>query len=132
MKFKDRERVQWQSQIHKHLKKILASGVSREDLAAELGVTKQAISSYMTKRTTPKPHILKRLLLKWPRKMEFRGSRFGSEAFGSPLADSGRKEPQQQTLFEMLRAVKKENMRVEVERDPEAETGLKLVIRISG
>ena len=75
---------------------------------------------------------MKRLLTKWPGKVKYRGTEFGSGAFGPDGAQIAQQNAQQQqTLFDMLCAVKKENMRVEIERDPLME-GLKLVIRISG
>ena len=107
---------------------ILSKSITREELAEELGVTKQAISSYMKGRTTPKPHILRRLLARWPHTFKYRGTEFGPEAFG---VEPGRLNgvAKQEYLFDTLSTVKKENMRVEVECGPRAEAELRLIIK---
>lgn len=128
MKPAERERLQFRKEVRDHLAKVLSGGVSREDLAEELQVTKQAISSYMNQRTTPKPHILRRLLARWPHTFKYRGNEFGPEAFGvEPERMNG--VAKQEYLFDTLSSVKKTNMRVEVERGSQAEGELRLIIK---
>lgn len=128
MKRAERERLQFRNEVRDHMAKVLSGGVSREDLAEELQVTKQAISSYMNRRTTPKPYILRRLLARWPHTFKYRDAEFGPEAFG---VEPGRMNGvvKQEYLFDTLSSVKKENMRVEVERGPHSEAELRLIIK---
>ncbi len=130
MKRTDIDRREWQQQIHAHLTEILANRVTRQELANELHVTKQAISSYMTRRTTPKPHIVKRLLARWPAKLKFRDVEFDPGAYGTTTEMPLNPASRQQMLFDILRTVKKENMRVEVERSSASEIGLRVVLAI--
>jgi transcriptional regulator with XRE-family HTH domain len=98
--------------IRKHIVSTLAGGVSRREMSEALGVTRQAICSYEKGRTVPKPHIIEKLLKKWPTQLEYRGASFGAEAYESqPIASS---MPMQQSLFETLKQLKQEDLRVEV------------------
>ena len=127
MKSGERERLQFRKAVRDHMAEILER-TTREELAEELGVTKQAISSYMKGRTTPKPHILRRLLARWPHTFKYRDTEFGPEAFGVEPGRLGG-VAKQEYLFDTLSTVKKENMRVEVERGPRAEAELRLIIK---
>jgi transcriptional regulator with XRE-family HTH domain len=129
MRLGELERQQFMKEIKDHIEAIISSGVPRQALASELRVTKQAISSYLKGRTMPKPHVLRRLLAKWPHTFRYRGKEFGPAAFGV--------EPErisaiaiQEHLFESLSQVRKENMRVEVERGSGSETELRLIIKV--
>jgi len=114
MRSNELDRQKFMNEVREHMERILEK-VSRQVLADELGVTKQAISSYVKGRTTPKPHILRRLLARWPHIFRYRGAEFGPGAFG---VEPGRTTAiaRQEYLFDLLSGVKKENMRVEVER----------------
>src|SRR5689334_19747421 len=106
MKSGELERQQFKKEIRDHIETILSGDVTRKDLADELRVTKQAISSYMQGRTMPKPHVVRRLLARWPHRFKYRGKEFGPEAYGV--------EPErisaiaiQEHLFESLSQVRK-------------------------
>lgn len=117
--------------VRDHIVKILRSGVSRREMANALDVTRAAISSYATGRTTPKPHIIERLLMKWPAQLPFRGQAFGVGAYGSS-ARRPSSVPYQQDLFSSLRSIKPENLKIEVERAGKTELELKVLIRVAG
>jgi transcriptional regulator with XRE-family HTH domain len=123
------ERRQFRNEVRDHMAAIVSAGVTRQQLADALRVTKQAISSYMNRRTTPKPHVLRRLLARWPHTFKYRGTEFPPEAFG---VEPGRINgvAKQEYLFDTLSSVKKENMRVEIERGPGAEAELRLIIKL--
>ncbi|HEX8815114.1 MAG TPA: hypothetical protein VF753_06410 [Terriglobales bacterium] len=129
MKPSEKERLQFRKEVRDHMEKVLKGGVSRGQLGGELQVTKQAISSYMKLRTTPKPHILRRLLARWPHTFSYRGSHFPPEAFGvePERIDVAAK---QEYLFDRLATIKKQNVRVEVERSNGAEAELRLTIKL--
>ena len=127
----ERERREWKRQVYEHMNAILKGGVTRQELADELRVTKQAISSYMKKRTTPKPHILKRLLDRWPHTFVFRGEEFGPEAFGGVSQGSEAPALRQAELFEALSGLKREDMRVEVKRLAGSEAELRVIIKMA-
>lgn len=129
MKPGETERRQFRNEVRDHMKNVISGGASRNQLADELRVTKQAISSYVSGRTTPKPHILRRFLARWPHTFTYRGSEFGPAAFGVEPERTAA-VAKQESLFDTLSAVKKENMRVEVERGPGAETELRLIIKL--
>lgn len=131
MRRSELERRQFSKQIHEHITKLLAGKVTRKDLMDELHVTKQAVSSYVRKRTTPKPHIVGRLLARWPCTVEFRGQEFGPGGFGGGSDPPKTPAPRQWKLFETLSAAKKD-MRVEVERVPGSGTELRVIIKIAG
>jgi transcriptional regulator with XRE-family HTH domain len=124
------ERRELKKQIRGHIRTITSEGVSRQELADELHVTKQAISSYIKGRTTPKSHIVRRLLRRWPRNFKFRDVEFPPEAFGAVSEDTAVPVSKQGYLLDVLSALKKENMRVEVERRTASETELRLIIKI--
>ena len=125
----ERERLQFRKEVRDHMAKILSDGITREELGGELRVTKQAISSYLNGRTTPKPHILRRLLARWPHTFKYRDALFGPGAFG---VEPGRinEVAKKEYLFDTLSSVKKENMRIEVGRGRGAEGELHLIIKL--
>jgi len=130
MKQGDMERQKLRNEIRDHMAAILSAGVTRQELAEKLCVTKQAISSYMSGRTTPKPHILRRLLARWPHTFKYRGVVFGPEAFGVESGKPACTAVRQEYLFDVLSMVKKENMRVEVDRLSGSGTELRVIIKI--
>jgi hypothetical protein len=132
MKHDELERQHLKKQIRKHMEGILGGGVSRQELADTLHVTKQAVSSYLTGRTTPKTHIVRRLLAEWPHNFTFRDVQFGPEAFGTVPDEAGTLESKQDLLFDVLSGVKKENLRLEVERVRGSEAELRVIIKIAG
>jgi len=62
----DPDRDTYNKAVRDHIISVLDSGVSRRVMANVLVVTRAAISSYVIGRTTPKPYIIERLLMKWP------------------------------------------------------------------
>lgn len=128
MKSDELERRRFKNEVQEHIESVLKD-VTRQDLADELRVTKQAISSYVRGRTTPKPHVLRRLLARWPHTFKYRGAAFGPEAFG---VEPGRinRVAKQEYLFDTLSTIRKENMRVEVGRGHGAEAELRLIIKL--
>lgn len=129
MKPTERERRQFMNEVRSHMASIISKGVKRQELVDELRVTKQAISSYLKGRTTPKPHVLRRLLARWPHTFKYRGKEFGPDAFGiEPERTSA--VAKQEFLFDTLSTVKKENMRVEVERGRGSVAELRVIIKI--
>ena len=87
----DPDRDIYNKAVRDHIVNILASGVRQQVMANALFVTRAAISSYVKGRTTPKPIIIERLLMKWPTQLPFRGTAFGVGAYGRPStkANSG-------------------------------------------
>lgn len=117
--------------IRAHIQALLRAGVTRKELAEELHVTKQAISSYVNNRTTPKPHIVARLLGRWPATFHYKGEEFGPGAFGAGTARPHLPEPTQVDLFESLSALRKQPLRVEVVRTGPSEGELRLIVKIT-
>jgi transcriptional regulator with XRE-family HTH domain len=126
----DPDALEFKRALRKHILDVLRSGVKRSLMCDVLGVTKQAISSYTKGRTTPKPHIIEKLLRKWPTDLPYRNAAFRAGAFGdsSPKLKS---IPFQRDLFESLNSIRKENMRVEVSEESASEVELKFFIRIA-
>jgi hypothetical protein len=96
-----------------------------------LGVTRQAISSYVIGRTTPKPHIVRRLLCKWPVEISYRDIVFGPEAFNVPDAKP-ESVPLQGNLFAALSSIKREDLKIDVDRSGWSDVELKVSIKIAG
>jgi len=126
----DPDAQEFKAALRKHILDVLSSGVSRRKMCDVLGVTRQAISSYAKGRTTPKPHLIERLLSRWPTDLPYRNAAFGAGAFGasSPKLKS---VPFQRQLFDSLNSIKRENMRVEVSEEGASGVELKLFIRIA-
>ncbi|HEV2485626.1 MAG TPA: hypothetical protein VGT08_08850 [Terracidiphilus sp.] len=125
------DRDAYNKAVRDHIVSILNSGVSRHVMGDFLGVTRAAISSYVTGRTTPKPYIIERLLMKWPTKLSFRGVPFEVGAFGSP-APKPESVPYQRDLFTALSSIKSRNLKIEVERANGTDVELRVSIRVVG
>jgi hypothetical protein len=118
--------------IRKHIKHLLHTGVTRPQMQEVLGVTKQAISSYVIGRTTPKPYIVKRLLTKWPSKdLSYRGMHPTAADFDVPTPTI-KMLPQQGDLFALLSAIGPQDLKIEVDRMGVANIEMKVLIRIAG
>lgn len=127
----DPSRERYHHAVHQHILSVIKSGVSRREMASILGVTRQAIASYVTERTTPKPHIIEKLLTKWPTKLPFRNTAFGAGAYAVPTPKI-EEVPLQGDLFAALNAVKPENLKIEVTRDGTSDLELRVSIKIAG
>lgn len=125
------ERRRLKSGLRAHIQTLLGAGVTRKELAEELHVTRQAISSYVNDRTTPRPHIVARLLGRWPATFHYKGEEFGPGAFGAGAPRPQLSESKQADLFESLSLLKKQPMRVEVIRTGHSEAELRLIIKIT-
>src|ERR1700691_4924816 len=101
--------------VRAHIVATLNGGVSRAEMAGVLGVGRAAICSYVKGRTIPKPHLIEKLLTRWPTKLPFRDEGFGAGAYGGKTPDE---QPVgiQGSLFESLMAIKPEDLKVEVDR----------------
>jgi transcriptional regulator with XRE-family HTH domain len=125
----DPDRDEFNKAVRDHIRALLKGGVSRREMALVLGVTQAAISSYVLDRTTPKPHLIERLLIKWPTKLAFRGEAFGVGAFGG-----SRPKPElvayQRSLYSALSSIRAEN--IEVVPAGATDVELKFSIRIAG
>lgn len=128
----DPERDAYNKAVREHIVNVLTSGVRRNVMGGVLGVTRAAISSYVLGRTTPKPYIIERLLMKWPTQLPFRGVPFGVGAYASP-APKPESVPYQGDLFSNLSSIKPEDLKIEVERaSATGDVELKVSIRIAG
>jgi transcriptional regulator with XRE-family HTH domain len=125
------DRKAFHSAVRKHIRQLLASGITRFQLQEALGVTKQAISSYVTGRTTPKPYILRRLLAKWPSKqLVYRGMPVTAADFDIPLPTL-KTVPLQSELFAILSAIRPEDLKIDVDKTADSRVELKVSIRIT-
>jgi len=125
------DRKAFQRAIRNHIRGVLASGIARSQLQEALGVTKQAISSYVRGRTTPKPYILRRLLAKWPSKeIVYRGLQVTAADFDIPLPGL-KTVPLQGDLFAILRAIRQEDLKIDVDTTADSRVELRVSIRIS-
>lgn len=115
--------------VRQHILGILEKGVSRRQMSEALGVTRQAISSYAKGRTTPKPHIMKKLLTTWPDPVSYRRSTFGVEAYDVPSGEPP-EPPEERTLFD-IKSITKENLRIEVVNADESSLRLAVEIKIA-
>ncbi|MGA2351238.1 MAG: helix-turn-helix transcriptional regulator [Terracidiphilus sp.] len=127
----DRDREEFKKILRDHIVSVLDGGVSRNEMCDVLGVTRQAISSYVTERTTPKPYIIRKLLNKWPAQLQFRDAAFGPGAFGvsSPRLE---RVPFQQDFFAALNSIKRENLKIEVAKSGTSDVELRVSIKIAG
>ncbi len=127
----DPDRDTYNRAVRDHIIRVIGSGVSRKAMANVLVVSRAAISSYVLGRTTPKPYIIERLLMKWPTQLPFRGVPFSVGAYASP-APKLESVPYQRDLFSTLDSIKPENLKIEVERASATDVELKVSIRIAG
>ena len=127
----DPDRDTYNKAVRDHIISVLDSGVSRRVMANVLVVTRAAISSYVIGRTTPKPYIIERLLMKWPTQLPFCGVPFGVGAYGGP-APMPESVPYQRDLFSTLSSIKPENLKIEAERASAIDVELKVSIRVAG
>ena len=128
----DPDRDAYNKAVHDHIVNVINSGVTRRAMCNALGgLTRAAISSYVTGRTTPKPYIIERLLMKWPTQLPFRGVPFGVGAYSSP-APKPESVPYQRDLFSTLSSIKPENLKIEVGRASATDVVLKVSIRVDG
>jgi hypothetical protein len=127
----DPDRDAYNKAVRDHIISVLDSKISRRTMANVLAVTPAAISSYVLGRTTPKPYIIERLLMKWPTQLPFRGVSFGVGAYASP-APKPESVPYQRDLYSTLDSIKPENLKIEVERAGATDVELKVSIRVAG
>jgi hypothetical protein len=128
----DPDRDAYNKAVHDHIVNVINSGVTRRAMCNALGgLTRAAISSYVTGRTTPKPYIIERLLVNWPTQLPFRGVPFGAGAYASP-APKPESVPYQRDLFSTLNSIKPEDLKIEVERASGKDVELKVSIRVAG
>lgn len=127
----DPDRDAYSEAVRDHILGILSSGVRRREMAKVLVVTRAAISSYTTGRTTPKPYTIERLLMRWPTQLPYRGVPFGVGAY-SGRAPKPKSVPYQRDLYSTLNSIKPENLRIEVERASATDVELKVSIRVAG
>jgi hypothetical protein len=126
------DRDEYSKAVRDHIVGVLKSGVKRSVMCSVLGgISRAAISSYVLGRTTPKPYIIERLLMKWPTQLSFRGVPFGVGAYARP-APKPESVPYQKDLFSTLSSIKPENLRIEVERASATDVELKVSIRVAG
>jgi hypothetical protein len=127
----DPDRDAYNKAVRDHIKNVLDSGVPRRVMANVLVVTRAAVSSYVTGRTTPKPYIIERLLMSWPTQLPFRGVAFGVGAYGGRVSGP-ESVPYQRDLFSTLSSIKPENLKIETERAGATDVELKVSIRVAG
>jgi hypothetical protein len=128
----DPDRDAYNKAVHDHIVNVINSGVTRRAMCNALGgLSRAAISSYWTGRTTPKPYIIERLLVNWPTQLPFRGVPFGVGAYRSP-APKPESVPYQRDLFSTLNSIKPEDLKIEVERASGKDVELKVSIRVAG
>lgn len=110
--------------IRKHIKDLVASGITRRQLQEALSVTKQAISSYVGGRTTPKPYILRRLLSRWPsNEIAYRGMHVDAADFDIPLPTL-KTVPSQGQLFDLLSLIRPEDLKIDVDKTADSHVEL--------
>ena len=127
----DPDRDAYNKAVHDHIISVLNSGVRRREMASVLVVTRAAVSSYVKGRTTPKPYIIERLLMKWPTQLPFRGVAFGVGAYSSP-APKPKTVPYQRDLYSTLDSIKPEDLKIKVVRANATDVELKVSIRVAG
>lgn len=127
----DPDRDAYNKAVRDHIISVLNSGVRRREMASVLVVTRAAVSSYVKGRTTPKPYIIERLLMKWPTQLPFRGVPFGVGAYSSP-APKPKTVPYQRDLYSTLDSIKPEDLKIKVERANATDVELKVSIRVAG
>jgi len=117
--------------VRDYIRSLLAGNVSRREMCAVLEVTRQAISSYVTGRTTPKPHLVRKLLSVWPTELELGDAKFGPEAFGALQRTKPQAVAYQPDLFAVLRSAQAQNVKLDVKKeDGSEELELRFSIRI--
>jgi hypothetical protein len=116
--------------VREHIVSTLNAGVRRNEMAGVLGVGRAAICSYVKGRTTPKPHIIEKLLRKWPTELPFRDKKFGRGAYTreghGPIAAGI-----QGDLFGSLKAITPDDLKVEVKRVTRRGIRLSVEIKIA-
>jgi transcriptional regulator with XRE-family HTH domain len=128
----DSARKEYERIIRKYIKSLLNGGVSRGQMCEALGVTRQAISSYVIGRTTPKPHLVRRLFSVWPTELVFGNTKFGPEAFGAPQENKPKAVALQSDLFAALSSAKPHDLKIEVKNEVGAEeVELRFSLRIA-
>ena len=128
----DSSRDEFERVIREYIKSLLERGISRREMCEVLEVTRQAISSYVIGRTTPKPHLVRRLLLVWPTELELKDAKFGPEAFGGLPQSKPVPVAYQPDLFARLCSAQAQNVKLDVEKeDGSEEVELRFSIRIA-
>jgi hypothetical protein len=116
--------------VREHIVSTLNAGVRRNEMAGVLGVGRAAICSYVKGRTTPKPHIIEKLLGRWPTELPFRNKKFGRGAYTKegrgPIAAGI-----QGDLFGSLKAITPDDLEVKVERVTRKGIRLSVEIKIA-
>src|SRR5713226_2662068 len=86
-------------EIRSKLLHIISQGLTRTEVASRLGVTRQALSLYLTGRSTPSAHVLMNACRAFGLVIHYEGLEFGMTAFDSK---SRRATPLQISLFDAL------------------------------
>lgn len=128
----DSARKEYARVIGEYIKSLLDGGVSRREMCEALEVTRQAISSYATGRTTPKPHLVRKLLSVWPTELMLGDVKFGPEAFGQPRELKPKTLAYQSDLFAALSSAQPQNVKLDVKKEEDSEeVELRFSIRIA-
>ena len=129
----DPARREYERVIRKYIKSLLIGGVSRRQMCDALDVTRQAISSYVIGRTTPKPHLVRKLLAVWPAELTLGNAKFGPGAFGAPQENKPKGLAYQADLFAALSSAKPQDLKIDVKREEGSEeVELRFSLRIAG
>ena len=128
----DPARKEYARVLRDYIRSLLNGGVSRRQICEALDVTRQAVSSYVTGRTTPKPHLVRKLLSVWPTELVLGNSKFGAEAFGAPQDARPEALQYQPDLFAALRSAKPHDLKLDVKREEGTEeVELRFSVRIA-
>jgi transcriptional regulator with XRE-family HTH domain len=128
----DPARKEYERVIREYIRSLLNEGVSRREMGQTLEVTRQAISSYVTGRTTPKPHLIRKLLSVWPTELALGEAKFGPEAFGELHDAKPRVVAYQSDLFAALSSAQPQNVKLDVKKEEDSEeVELRFSIRIA-
>ena len=129
----DPARKEYERVIREYILSLLKRGISRREMCEVLEVTRQAISSYAIGRTTPKPHLVRKILSMWPTELELKDAKFGPESFGGPQQSKPKSVAYQPDLFAALRSAQAQNVKLDVEKeDGSEEVELRFSIKIAG
>jgi transcriptional regulator with XRE-family HTH domain len=91
-------------------------GLNQTEAARELGVTRQAFSQYILRKTTPQSEILARACTRWNLKLRYRGHEFGAPAFAQTRKQAERTDSFQLGLFDRPQRVENDQLVVILER----------------
>jgi hypothetical protein len=126
----DPDWVEYREAVRTHIVSTLKGGVRRSEMERVLGVGRAAICSYVNGRTTPKPHIIEKLLSRWPTELPFRANKFGHGAYAR-RAQGRAVAATQGNLFDSLKSIGPEDLKIEVERVTRRGIRLSVEIKIA-